>query len=105
MAHTANTETVMRTLILVTMGAILALLAPSSAWAAAHEGGTLNIDSRLEINGWPITFTLRIDPGEGLNVRGRVTAGDKEYNLRLRIDGDDLGRPDTSAPRPAPERL
>lgn len=76
----------------------LALVPVSSARA---DGG-VGIEGRLDLFGTPYRMQLRVETENGLHMRGRVGAGDMQYDLKLHIDKGGVlleGRPQ-GEPRP-----
>jgi hypothetical protein len=83
----------------IPLAALARVLVPlSSARADAGVG----IEGRLDILGTPYTMQLRVETANGLHMRGRVGAGDAQYDLKLHIDKGGVlldGRPQ-GEPRP-----
>lgn len=76
----------------------LALVPVSSTRA---DGG-VGIEGRLDLFGTPYRMRLRVETENGLHMRGRVGAGDTQYDLKLHIDKGGVlleGRP-RGGPRP-----
>ncbi len=68
----------------MTLLAALALaLVPVSS---ARADGGVGIEGRLDLFGTPYRMQLRVETENGLHMRGRVGAGDTQYDLKLHID-------------------
>ncbi len=68
----------------MTLAVALALaLVPVSS---ARADGGVGIEGRLDLFGTPYSMQLRVETENGLHMRGRVGAGDTQYDLKIHID-------------------